>query len=233
MKAVILAAGVGSRLGRPLPKSLSVLPTGETIIGRQIHALWEAGVREVYVVVGFKKTLVMEQNPDVFYHYNPLFYLTNTAKSLLGAVRHLDDDVLWLNGDVVFDRSIIKLVLASQGNRICVDKKRCGDEEVKYTLDERGAINAISKIVTKPQGEAVGINLVRREDLPALVRALETCNDQDYFEMGLEIMINAGVTILPLDVSTYRCIEVDFEEDWDHARRMFAQGSAESRVLLG
>ncbi len=41
MHAVILAAGVGTRLGRPFPKSLSILPTGEKILGRQIRLLRE------------------------------------------------------------------------------------------------------------------------------------------------------------------------------------------------
>ena len=43
MKAVILAAGVGSRLGRPFPKTLSRLPGGETILGRQIRLLHKTG----------------------------------------------------------------------------------------------------------------------------------------------------------------------------------------------
>ncbi|MDR0467093.1 MAG: phosphocholine cytidylyltransferase family protein [Deltaproteobacteria bacterium] len=223
MQAVILAAGVGTRLGRPFPKSLSALPTGERILGRQIRLLREAGIARVTVVVGFKKALIMEEYPDVFYCYNPIYYVTNTSKSLVHALRHMDDDVLWLNGDVVFEAGVLDEILrAPAENLACVDKKRCGEEEVKYAQDDAGYISAISKNVAQPLGEALGINLVRKNSLPAFVRALNACEDTDYFERGMELMIEAGERVLPLDISAYRCVEVDFVADWELAQKMFA-----------
>jgi choline kinase len=222
MQAVILAAGIGSRLGCPFPKSLSELPNGERILGRQIRLLKEAGLRTIHVVVGFKMTLLMEHFPDVFYCYNPAYYLTNTSKSLLCALRLLDDDVVWLNGDVVFEPAVLAEVLAGPDeNLVCVDKKRCGVEEVKYALDPSGRIREISKIVAEPQGEAVGINVVRRASLPRFVEMLGRCDDLDYFEMGLELLIREGGVVLPLDISAHRCIEVDFAEDWEAAKKLF------------
>ena len=94
MKAVILAAGVGSRLGRPFPKSLSLLPDGERILGRQIRIFQQFGINEIFVVVGFKKELIMEEFPQVYYKYNPVYYITNTAKSLCCGFEQLDDDVI-------------------------------------------------------------------------------------------------------------------------------------------
>ncbi|TVM34445.1 NTP transferase domain-containing protein [Oceanidesulfovibrio marinus] len=222
MKAVILAAGVGSRLGRPFPKSLSILPTGETILGRQIRLFREAGVREIIVVVGFKKTLIMEQHPNVYYRYNPVFYITNTSKSLLCGLEDLDDDVLWVNGDVVFDPGVVQGVMATTHNVVAVDRKKCGEEEVKYRTDEDGRITAISKTIENGEGEAVGMNKVLAAHVPALARALARCEDQDYFERGLEYMIRDKVPFKPLDISEHRCIEVDFPEDWHAAQQMFA-----------
>lgn len=225
MKAVILAAGVGSRLGRPFPKSLSVLPNGERILGRQVRILQEVGIKEIYIVVGFKKTLLMEEYPEAFFCYNPVYYITNTSKSLLAAVERFDDDVLWANGDVVFDPEVITKMLNAEGNVIAVDKKRCAEEEVKYNLNPDGTIHEISKTVSGPQGEAVGVNLVRKESLPHFVDALRRCDDQDYFEMGIEIMIQEGAAFRPVDISAYRCIEVDFMEDWQEAVRLFPENS--------
>lgn len=222
MKAIILAAGVGSRLGRPFPKALSILPTGETILGRQIRLFREAGVREIIVVVGFKKTLIMEQHPNVFYRYNPVFYITNTSKSLLCGLEDVDDDALWVNGDVVFDPNVIAGVLESPRNIIAVDRKKCGEEEVKYRTNGNGTVVAISKSIENGEGEAVGVNKVLAQHVPALVRSLRLCEDQDYFERGLEYMIRDGVEFAPLDISAYRCIEVDFPEDWRQAQQMFA-----------
>ncbi|TVM15335.1 phosphocholine cytidylyltransferase family protein [Oceanidesulfovibrio indonesiensis] len=222
MRAVILAAGVGSRLGRPFPKALSILPTGETIMGRQIRLFREAGIREVVVVVGFKKTLIMEQHPNAYYRYNPVYYITNTSKSLLCAIEDLDDDVLWVNGDVVFDPGVIAGVIDADHNVIAVDRKKCGDEEVKYRTNGSGTIIAISKTIENGEGEAVGVNKVLAAHVPALVRSLELCEDQDYFERGLEYMIRDKVAFRPLDISEHRCIEVDFPEDWQEAQQMFA-----------
>ena len=221
MKAVILAAGVGSRLGNPFPKSLSTLPSGERILGRQIRILRELGIREIHVVVGFKKTLIMEEYPQALFRYNPIYYLTNTSKSLLCAIRDLDDDILWTNGDVVFDPEVIKRMLAVNGNAVAVDRKNCGEEDVKYRTDENGMITEISKQVEQPEGEAVGVNLVSRAALPALIEALDKCEDDDYFEKGLEVLVNR-TPYQAVDISDHRCIEVDFEVDLIEARRLFA-----------
>lgn len=221
MKAVILAAGVGSRLGNPFPKSLSTLPSGERILGRQIRILREMGIREIHVVVGFKKTLLMEEYPQALFRYNPVYYLTNTSKSLLCALRDMDDDVLWTNGDVVFDPEVIRKLVNTGGNCVAVDKKRCAEEEVKYRTNDSGMIVEISKQVKTPEGEAVGVNLVSRESLSALVQALDQCEDDDYFEKGLEMLIKK-TPYQAVDISAHRCIEVDFEVDLVEARRLFA-----------
>ncbi len=221
MKAVLLAAGVGSRLGRPFPKALVKLPNGERILGRQIRILRENGIRQIYVVVGFKMDLIMEEFPDVYFRYNPFYYITNTSKSLACALRDLDDNVLWLNGDVIADPEVLSLVLESKGNVAAVDRKKCGPEEVKYTADEKGYIQTISKETNPAHGEAVGINKICREDLPLFVSCLENCADEEFFEMGMEKMIEHGGNFRAMDISDHRCIEVDFEEDLRQALDMF------------
>ena len=68
MKAVILAAGIGSRLGKPHPKPLTELSTGETIMQRQVEALSEfVGEDNIIIVVGFKKDLIMEAFSNQMY----------------------------------------------------------------------------------------------------------------------------------------------------------------------
>lgn len=220
MKAVILAAGVGSRLGRPFPKSLSFLPSGERILGRQVRIFRELSIREIHVVVGFKKTLIMEEFPEVLFRYNPTYYITNTSKSLLCGLRDLDDDILWVNGDVVYDPEVVEAVLRVGGNAVAVNCTRCGEEEVKYRTDAEGYLLEISKQVSEPEGEALGVNFVSRAGIPVLVRALEACADNDYFEKGIEMSIKEA-PYRSVDVSNHRCIEIDFETDLAEARRLF------------
>jgi choline kinase len=88
------------------------------------------------------------------------------------------------------------------------------DEEVKYTVDDRGYVNALSKTVVGGLGESVGINFIAAKDKEALITRLAECGDQDYFERGIELAIERdGIAVLPVDISDLFAVEVDFEED--------------------
>jgi choline kinase len=213
---VILAAGVGSRLGRPHPKPLTALADGETILGRALRRLTARFSRHsIHLVVGFKKEMIMEEVPDVGFIYNQHYGDTNTSKSLLKALTILGPGgVLWLNGDVVFDERVLDRLLpqvAMDRSFVCVNTASVGDEEVKYTLNEQRHIRRLSKTVTEGAlGEAVGINFVSAGDRPALARRLAECDDQDYFERGIELAIDKdGLCVEALDVSDLLVIEVD------------------------
>ena len=227
MKAVILAAGIGSRLGNPFPKPLTVLKSGISIMQQQVDNLTTYfNLNDIMVVVGFKKDLVMEEYPDLTFIYNPEFDRTNTSKSLLRALyKCKGENVLWLNGDVVFDADVLKRLKESidrDASFVAVNNSVVGDEEVKYSIDSEGFISEISKEVTNAPGEAVGINFISSKDLEIFITRLEECDENDYFEKGLEYAIRKdGAKITPIDISDFRCIEVDFKEDLDAANEMF------------
>jgi choline kinase len=219
-EAVILAAGMGTRLGRPHPKPLTRLATGETIMRRQIDKLRDSFSERLRItaVVGYKLDWIIEDNPDLAFVYNPYYDTTNTCKSLLAALRQSGDQgVLWLNGDVVFHPELLSLLATSIGAEqsfVSVNTESVADEEVKYTLDADGNIDALSKTVVGGLGEAVGINYIAPADKPALIERLIECDDQDYFERGLELAIEKdGLKIKPIDISEFPAIEVDFDAD--------------------
>lgn len=225
---VILAAGVGSRLGRPYPKPLTPIAGGETILHRAIGKLGRRFAKHsLYIVVGFKKDLIMEAVPDVGFIYNQAYGDTNTSKSLLKALTIVGPGgVLWLNGDVVFEDGVLDLVLphiAMDRSFVCVNTASVSDEEVKYTLDADGYVAQLSKSVADGAlGEAVGINYVSASDRVHVMRRLEECDDQDYFERGIELAIqHDGVRVEALDISAHAVIEVDFVEDLERANRTF------------
>lgn len=221
MKAVILAAGLGSRLGNGYPKCLTPVDAEKTILDMQVENLKASGIEEIIVVVGYKKELVMEAHPELLYLYNRFFHVTNTAKSLAQALSSfVPDDVIWLNGDVVFRSGLIEAVLSKAGSIVAVDQKSCGDEEVKYCLSASGCISQISKQVENPEGEAVGVNTVRRDDFELFRQSLEQVGAQDYFEKAMEVAIEKGVEFKALDISGFHCIEVDDRDDLDAARAM-------------
>ncbi len=225
VQAVILAAGMGTRLGKPWPKPLTPLSDGRTIMRQQMDNLTAtfADVR-ITTVVGFKLELILEAFPDVTYVYNENYDRTNTNRSLLKALRQsADGGVLWMNGDVVFDPRVLERVsdLIDAGQSfICVNTAVVGEEEVKYTVDAEGFVDRLSKTVTDALGEAVGINYVSGTDKPLLIERLAECDDSDYFERGIEIMVEKdGARVLPFDIRDLFAVEVDFEEDLSRANQ--------------
>jgi choline kinase len=177
MKIVILAAGIGSRLGNPFPKPLTPLKDGESIMAKQLNNITKYfDINEVTIVVGFKKDLIMERFPEVNYVYNPFFDRTNTSKSLLQALKkHRGKSVLWFNGDVVFDEkllSVLKVDIQQNNSFISVNTSNVADEEVKYTL-KNGYVEELSKEVKNGLGEAVGINFIASTDLDIFITQLE------------------------------------------------------------
>ena len=226
MKIVILAAGIGSRLGNPFPKPLTPLNNGKSIMEMQIDNLKsQFNIDNINVVVGFKKDLIMERFPELTYIYNPFFDRTNTSKSLLKALRkNRKTSVLWLNGDVVFDRELLTLLkpyIEKKSSFVAVNTSKVGDEEIKYTLTN-GYINELSKVVKNGLGEAVGINFIAEDDINSFIQRLEECNDNDYFEKGLEMAIaKDGLKVTAVDISQFDCMEVDFREDLENANNIF------------
>ena len=103
---------------------------------------------------------------------------------------------------------------------ISVNTQSVADEEVKYTLKD-GYVNELSKEVKNGLGEAVGINFIASKDLDTFINHLELCDDNDYFEKGLENAISEdNLKLKVIDISKYNCIEVDFKEDLENANKL-------------
>jgi choline kinase len=178
------------------------------------------------IVVGFKMEMIMEAHPNVSFVYNEIYDQTNTSKSLLKALRASHESgVLWLNGDVVFDSRVLERIadrMRNESSFVCVNTSATAEEEVKYTVDANGHINALSKQVQNALGEAVGINFISKHHKASVIKYLEECADNDYFERGLELAIEkAGIQIEPVDISDLFAVEVDFQADLDRANLNF------------
>jgi choline kinase len=176
----------------------------------------------VMTVIGFKLELIIESFPNNLYVYNESYDQTNTNRSLLKALRLSGPGgVIWLNGDVVFDPRVLERVkeyIDRDESIICVNTAVVGDEEVKYRVDPDGFVSELSKQVVDALGESVGINFVANKDKQLLIEGLAACADDDYFERGIEIMIEThGTRVRPVDISDLFAVEVDFEEDLTRA----------------
>jgi CDP-glycerol glycerophosphotransferase len=220
VQVVILAAGMGTRLGRSLPKPLTELQDGRSILRHQLDGLQTAfgTAADITLVVGYSADDLIRAAPEADFVHNPDYARTNTSKSLWRALSaSRPGGVLWLNGDVVFDPAIFDQlvpVLRADQSFVCVNTAAVAEEEVKYTTDRAGFIAELSKTVVDGSGEAVGINYVSATDKPLLIEHLARCADTDYFERAIETAIDDhGLRVLPVDISAFAAVEVDFEED--------------------
>ncbi len=224
---LILAAGFGSRLGYDTPKAL--IDWGEgAIVDHQIGRLRQAGIEDIWIVVGFQAERVRKHVEasweGVRFVDNPAYMDTNTAKSMLIGLRALGPgSVLTLNGDVVFDDGILQMLMADRElTALAVDPRVCGEEEVKYRL-RGGRLMALSKQV-HGDGESVGINHFAGGDRELLERALDYVEDQAYFERAVEHMLPfTARPVSCVDIGELRAMEIDFPEDLAEARRLFGR----------
>ena len=228
-QVIILAAGMGTRLARPLPKPLTELRDGRSIMKQQMDNLSKIFGEDfrVMIVVGFKLEAIIERFPEATFVYNELYDQTNTSKSLMKALRASNEGgALWLNGDVVFDPEVLARVsplIEQDHSFVVVNTSKVSDEEVKYTLSSDGFIDELSKKVVGGLGEAVGINFVSGKDKAALIQRLAEVDDQDYFERGIELGIaQDGLRFKAVDISDLYAVEIDFAEDLDRANELFS-----------
>lgn len=236
MRAVILAAGAGTRLapmGWNKPKCL--LPFGgHTLLDRLLAALQVNRISEAVVVVGYQRELierVVARGPvrcDVV--VNNDFAETNTLHSLWLARDYLTDGFLYFNADVLFDRRIVKLLLSSQTSAVAVQTRACGAEEVKVMVDAGQRVIHIGKTLAPKRclGESIGMVQFARVACPAMIASLESFhadagNRGLFFESALEdILGQHRFTAVP--IGNRRAIEIDTPEDHAAAQSLWDAG---------
>jgi choline kinase len=227
---------MGTRLARPHPKSMTELRDGRTIMQQQVENLTAALGKKLRltIVVGFKLEMILEHMPQASFVYNENYDQTNTSKSLLKALRNSNKGgVLWMNGDVVFDPQMLNFLrsyIKKDVSFVTVDTSSVSDEEIKYTVDDAGFIAELSKGVppAEAEGEAVGINYISSKDKKRLIKRLAEVDEQEYFERGMELTIaKDGVKYLPVNISDFYAVEVDFPDDLARANAEVGASSPE------
>lgn len=237
MKAVILAAGMASRL-RPLtsgtPKCL--LKVGErTLLQRSMDALVREGIREFVIVTGYLHEQVEAfvsrtygEDISVRFIHNKDYETTNNIYSLWLARPEADgEDILLLDSDLLYDGDIVKRVLADRHeNVLTLIRHELGEEEMKVVTDARGAITEISKTCDPAQaaGESLGIERMGKAYTAALYRELEVMMTQEhlensFYELAFLRLISRGNTFSVLDVTDLFSCELDTVEDFETAKQ--------------
>ena len=121
MKALILNSGLGTRMGEftsEHPKCMTEILKNETILSRQLKQLIKAGISEIVITTGlFDGKLVSYcQNLDmpisITFIKNPDFRTTNYIYSIYCAREYLQDDIILMHGDLVFEDSVLDEIIS-------------------------------------------------------------------------------------------------------------------------
>ena len=150
MKAIILAAGKGTRMApytHDKPKCLLDIG-GISILEHQINSIRDCGITEIVIVVGFRFERVEDflRSYDglgvrINTLYNPFYQSTNSLVSLWIARSELDEDIVVMNGDDVYEMGVLDKALSVGNGEICLPVKkrpRYEREDMKVVVDDGG-----------------------------------------------------------------------------------------------
>ena len=235
MKAVIMAAGKGSRLGEytaDLPKSLLPLNSANlTLLDYNLNILKEIGISKILIVTGFNSQVIenhVRKNPHTEIIFNPFWNHCNVLGSLYMALDKIEDDFLFLHADTLAVKPIWDLLMKAEGDMVLpFQRKACQEEEMKVRL-EGDRIVAISKEI-KPeqaQGEFLGIARFARKTQPYFKARAEAHFKSGSLNQYMESVLADAIEdeafeIKAMDILHHNFVEVDFEEDYMRARAEF------------
>jgi len=242
MKAVILAAGVSSRL-RPhtdsLPKCL--LPVGGTpILARALDTLDAAGVHEVAIVTGYRERQIREAvqawqpQRHVTFISNAAYARTNNCVSMLLAEGFVQGaELLLVDGDLVFDRTAIDALLrAPYANCFALRPAHdLGDEEMKAELDASLRARVLSKQleVRRAAGESVGMfrfTSTRKVYEHLRTRVVDRGLVDEWYEAAFQQAIDDGLELHAVPLGGAYVSEIDTPEDLARVDRELRARSA-------
>ena len=225
MKALILNSGLGSRMGvltSEHPKCMTEISGNETILSRQLRQIADAGIEEVVMTTGaFDSVLVnycqsLELPLHITFVKNPVYAETNYIYSIYCAKEYLDDDILLMHGDLVFENEVFDRVVNHEGSCMTVSSTLplpekdfkaviCDGKVVKVGIDffnEAMAAQPLYKLTRESW----------QKWLEKIVAFCEADNRKVYAENALN-ELDGAAGIDSLDVGNMLCSEIDNPED--------------------
>jgi choline kinase len=241
-KAVILAAGVGKRLGEPgagqhkMPKAMLNFD-GKTLLARHIGILRGLGIGDITVVIGFgaaqmrEALTALDKGPPVSFVFNP-DYRDGSVVSLWAAraVLRSGSPVILMDADVLYDaRLMIRLIDSPNADCLLLDREiEPGDEPVKLCVRD-GRIVDFHKRPSEPydwHGESVGFfrfSTAAAEELADRVEDYVATGRRmmEYEEPIRDMIIASAADRFGFeDISGLPWTEIDFPEDVVRARAL-------------
>lgn len=239
MKAIILAAGVGSRV-RPLtdntPKSL--LKIGDKpILQRMIENIESVGIKDIFIVSGYLEDQIKDfttskfPNLNISFIRNDKYLTTNTGYSLMMTKDFVNgDDFIKFDADVVFEKEVLtKIIDDTHPTCLLIDKNiHLDKEEVKVICDEDNKVLKVGKKLDPKlsKGESIGIEKISKKAGKLLFEILENLmrdekNYNEYYDDSYTTLVEKGIPFHAVDITGLKWVEIDTHEDYARAQKLF------------
>lgn len=225
MKALILNSGMGSRM-RELtathPKCMTKLSSEETILSRQLTQLYNIGITDVVITVGYLDNVLMEycnslnMSLKIDFVKNDKYDRTNYIYSMYCARNLLDDDVIIMHGDLVFDDYIINELINSNSSCMVVSSTATLPEKDFKAVIKNNRIEKIGVEFFENAMSAQPLYKIYKNDWKIWLNNIEKfCineNTKCYAENAFN-EVSDNCIIRPLDIKNNLCNEIDNSND--------------------
>ena len=225
MKALILNSGLGSRMGvltSEHPKCMTEISAHETILSRQLKLIADAGIEEVVITTGYYDGVLVNycNSLDLSLHFtfvkNPIYDQTNYIYSIYCAREYLDDDIILMHGDLVFESEVFDRVVTSPVSCMTVSSTVPLPEKDFKAKVVKGKIIAVGVDIFNEAMEAQALYKLYKDDwrvwLDKIIEFCESDRRKVYAENALN-ELNGAAYINALDVQNLLCAEIDNPED--------------------
>ena len=225
MKALILNSGLGSRMGvltSNHPKCMTEISEHETIISRQLKQLAAAGVEEVVITTGYYDEVLVDycnvlDLPLRFtFVKNPSYDSTNYIYSIYCAREYLNDDIILMHGDLVFENEVLERIVSSPVSCMAVSSTLPLPQKDFKAVVREGMVMKVGIEFFDEAMEAQALYRLNKSDwIKWLDKISEFCESGKtgvYAENALN-ELDGEANIHALDVENLLCSEIDNQED--------------------
>lgn len=225
MKALILNSGMGSRMGvltSEHPKCMTEISAKETILSRQLKQIADAGIQEVVMTTGaFDSVLVnyclsLDLPIHITFVKNPVYKETNYIYSIYCAREYLDDDIILMHGDLVFENEVFDRVVNYEGSCMTVSSTLpLPEKDFKAVIRNGKVVRVGIEFFNEAMAAQPLYKLSRnawKQWLDNIAAFCETDNRRVYAENALN-ELDGACRIDALDVQNLLCAEIDNPED--------------------